>query len=69
MSVLKKGVRFVSQDTDLPMLEEEIPFLVLNLTPAGMRSAAIVGFHCLQRQGYSINKVLEILDEKPKEKK
>jgi hypothetical protein len=68
MSVLKKGVRFASQDTDFPMLEEEIPLLTVNLTPAGIRNAALVGCFYLRQQGYSINKVLEILDTKSKER-
>jgi hypothetical protein len=69
MSVLKKGVRFVSQDTNLPMLDEEVPFIITSLTPTGLRRAAIVGFACMQARGYSINQALEILGDKPKEKK
>jgi hypothetical protein len=49
------------------MIEEEIPFLVHSLTPAGLRRAAIVGFCYLYRQGHSVNSALEILGEKPKE--
>jgi hypothetical protein len=67
MGILKKGVRFISQDTGEPMAEEEIPFLIHNLTPTGLRCAAIVGLYHLHQQGYSINSALELLGEKPKE--
>jgi hypothetical protein len=67
MTILKKGVRFISQDTGNPMLEDEVPFIIKNLTPKGMRCAAILGFVHLQRQGYTLNKALEILGETPKE--
>jgi hypothetical protein len=67
MNILKKGVRFLSQDTGNPMAEEEIPLVVHSLTPAGIRRAAIVGVCQLYRQGHSVNKVLEILGGKPKE--
>jgi hypothetical protein len=65
--VLKKGVRFVSQDTGLPLLEEEIPFVITSLTPTGMRRAAELGFILIQRQGFSLNQALDILGDTPKE--
>jgi hypothetical protein len=68
MSILKKGVRFVSQDTGKPITREEIPFIVHSLAPAGLRGAAIVGICYLYQHGYSINKALEFLGEKPEEK-
>ena len=67
MSILKKGVRFTSQDTDYPMLEEEIPFIVLNLTPTSMQRLAIVGLQYLRGMGYSINQTLTFLGDTPKE--
>jgi hypothetical protein len=67
VSILKKGVRFASQDTNNPMLEEEIPLIVCNLTPKGIHRAALVGFCYMRQQRYSVNKVLEILGGKPKE--
>jgi hypothetical protein len=69
MNILKRGVRFASQDTDFPILEEEIPLIVINLTPAGMRRLAILGLHYLRGMGYSINKALEILGDKPPKEK
>jgi hypothetical protein len=68
VSVLKKGVRFTSQDTNSPMTEDEVPFVVHNLTPAGIRCAAAFGIWDMCRQGFSINQALEILGGKPKEK-
>jgi hypothetical protein len=67
VSILKKGVRFTSQDTNNPMTEDEIPFVVHSLTPTGMRRAAVVGVCDMCRQGFSINQALEILGDKPKE--
>jgi hypothetical protein len=67
MGLLKKGVRFISQDTGAPMIEAELPFFVHSLTPVGLRRAAIVGLCHLYQQGCSVNSVLEILGEKPKE--
>jgi hypothetical protein len=67
VSVLKRGVRFASQDTGEPMAEDEVPLVIENLTPAGMRRAAIVGFVHLQRHGYTLDKAQEILGDKPKE--
>lgn len=68
MSILKKGVRFTSQDTGEPMVRDEIPLLVNNLTSTGMRRAAICGLCLMYQQGYSINAALEILGDTPKEK-
>jgi hypothetical protein len=68
MKLLKRGVRFVSQDTDLPLLKEEVPLIIMNLTPAGLERAAMAGFHFFQTMGYSINQVLELLGDMPKEK-
>ncbi|MDR2020500.1 MAG: hypothetical protein LBQ14_07025 [Treponema sp.] len=68
MSILKRGVRFMSQDTDYPIMEEEIPFIILNLTPTGMQRLAIVGLQYLRSLGYSINQALELLGDKPKGK-
>ena len=64
MSILKKGVRFNSQDTDTAMTDDEIPFIITNLTPTGMRKAACVGFHYMKSLGFSINKALEIMGNK-----
>jgi hypothetical protein len=68
MNILKRGVRFISQDTGEPMVEDELPLVVNNLTPAGMRRAAIVGVCQMCREGYSVNGLLELLGDKPKEK-
>ncbi|MDR2186374.1 MAG: hypothetical protein LBO80_12025 [Treponema sp.] len=68
MSILKKGVRFTSQDTGYPIMEEEIPLIILNLTPIGLQRLAIVGLQYLRGMGYSINQALEILGDAPKEK-
>ena len=68
MNILKKGVRFVSQDTGKPISKEELPLVLCNLTPTGMRRAAIYGLCLMYRQGYSINAALEILGDTPKDK-
>jgi hypothetical protein len=67
VSILKKGVRFLSQDTNNPLTWDELPFLVDNLTPAGMRRAAVFGVCGMCLKGYSVNEVLEILGDEPKE--
>ena len=64
MSLLKKGVRFNSQDTGAPITDAEIPFIIMNLTPSGMRKAAVVGFECMRHLGFSLNKALEIMGGK-----
>ncbi|MDR0878959.1 MAG: hypothetical protein LBN21_13000 [Treponema sp.] len=69
MKILKKGIRFFSQDTGTPMLEAEIPSLILNLTRGGMYRAALVGLCAMHEKGLTISQVLNILDNKPKEKK
>jgi hypothetical protein len=66
VSILKKGIRFTSQDTGRPLLEEEIPFVITSLTNAGMRAAAEVGFYYLHKQGFSLDQALDILGN-PKE--
>jgi hypothetical protein len=68
VTVLKKGVRFTSQDSGSPMSEDEVPYIIENLTPTGTRRAAIVGLVYLQRRGYTLNKTLELLGDKPEEK-
>ena len=70
MSILKRGVRFTSQETDKPMLKEEVPLVVMNLTTRGLRLAAAAGFGLLQSWGYSINQAIELLGgaAAPKEK-
>jgi hypothetical protein len=67
MRLLKRGVHFVSQETDKPMLQEEIPLVVMNLTPHGLQLAASAAFRLLQSWGYSINQAFELLGETPKE--
>jgi hypothetical protein len=66
MNLLKRGVRFTSQETDTPMLREEVPLVIMNLTPRGLRLAAAAGFGLLQARGYSINRALELLGDTPK---
>jgi hypothetical protein len=68
MSVLKNGVHFISQDTDCPITQEEIPFIISNLTFVGMRRAAIIGFVYLQQNGYTLNEALDTLGENLKER-
>ena len=63
MSILKKGIRFNSQDTGAAMTSGEIPFIVMNLTPSGMRKAAILGFEYMRSLGFSLNKALEIMGD------
>jgi hypothetical protein len=67
VNLLKRGVRFTSQDTNEPLLQEEVPLIVLNLTPAGRERAALAGIHYFQTMGYSLNQALEILGDTPKE--
>ena len=71
MNIIKRGVRFMSQETDKPMIVEEVPFIVNNLTPQGLRLAAIASFSLLQSWGYSLNQAIELLGgaetEAPKE--
>jgi hypothetical protein len=64
MSFLKKGVRFNSQDTGAAITDDEIPFIVTNLTPSGMKRAAVIGFHYMKSLGFSLNKALEIMGGK-----
>ena len=61
MSLLKKGVRFNSQDTGATLTDDEIPFIIMNLTPSGMKKAAIIGFQYMRFLGFSLNKALEIM--------
>jgi hypothetical protein len=67
MSIFKKGVRFISQDTNEPIQEEEIPFILSNLTSAGLLRAAMVGFAFMHAQGFSINRALEVMSTNEKE--
>jgi hypothetical protein len=57
----------MSQDTDEPLLREEVPLVVWSLTPAGKERAALAGFHYFQAMGYSLNQALELLGDTPKE--
>jgi hypothetical protein len=67
VNLLKRGVHFVSQDTNEPLLQEEIPLVVMHLTPVGRERAALVGMHYFQTMGYSLNQALELLGDTPKE--
>jgi hypothetical protein len=64
MSILKKGVRFNSQDTGAAITGDEIPFIVMNLTPSGMKKAAFIGFQYMKALGFSIDKALEVMGSK-----
>jgi hypothetical protein len=68
MSLLKKGVRFISQDTNTPMTLNEIPFIFQELTPKAIQNAALFGLTWMMRQGMTLNQALDLLDDKPKEK-
>jgi hypothetical protein len=67
MSIFKKGVHFFSQDTDEPMREEEIPFILSNLTPGGLFKAAMVGFAFMQANGFSLNHAIKIMSTNTEE--
>jgi len=64
MSLLKKGVRFNSQDSGAAMTDDEIPFIIMNLTQSGLKKAACVGFFYMKSLGFSLNKALEIMGSK-----
>jgi hypothetical protein len=68
MNILKKGVRFVSQDTNTPISQKEIPFILEKLTPMGLRRAALVSLILMKNLGMTLNQALDILDDKPEEK-
>jgi hypothetical protein len=59
----------MSQDTGEPLLQEEVPLVVMHLTPAGRERAALAGMNYFQAMGYSLNQALELLGDTPKEKR
>jgi len=69
MSLLKRGVLINVHEADTPMTREDIPLVVMNLSPHGLRLAAAVGLNVLQGWGYSLNQALAVLGGTPKERK